>query len=79
MDSKIANIVESNEGQCIHLPEGFRIEALAVSIRRDGDSVILEPIKPATWPEGFFERIRIDDPAFGRPDQGKMPPAPVLD
>jgi hypothetical protein len=32
----------------------------------------------SAWPEGFFENIRIDDPTFKRPDQGPMPPAPVL-
>ena len=26
--------------------------------------------KPTHWPEGFVEAIRIDDPAFVRPDQG---------
>ena len=79
MAGNIAKIVETSEGQCIQLPAGFRIDARTVAIRRDGDAVILEAIKPATWPEGFFEKIRIDDPAFERPDQGKMPPAPELD
>ena len=51
---------------------------------RRGDKVeaivlILEPLKPTAWPEHFFENIRIDDPAFARPDQGLTPPAPVLD
>ena len=32
----------------------------------------------AGWPEGFFDKIHIDDPTFKRPDQGPMPPAPVL-
>jgi hypothetical protein len=31
------------------------------------------------WPEGFIDKIRIDDPTFKRPDQGEMPPPPVLD
>ena len=32
----------------------------------------------STWPREFFEDIRIDDPAFSRPDQGTMPPLPSL-
>jgi hypothetical protein len=50
-----------------------------VSIRREGDAVILEPVKPAHWPEHFFEDIHIDDPGFARPPQGAIPPVPLLD
>jgi len=31
------------------------------------------------WPEGFFDEIRIDDPAFVRPAQGQAPPIAALD
>ncbi len=31
------------------------------------------------WPEGFFEEIRIDDPAFVRPPQGTAPAIQPLD
>ena len=64
-------IVETPEGPAVLMPEGFRFEETTVIIHRDGDAVILEPIIPATWPEGFFEKIRIDDPKFVRPDKGK--------
>ena len=76
---KTAEIVETNQGQAVRLPDEFRFHARTVSIRRDGEAVILEPVKPAAWPEGFFEAIRIDDPAFSRPDQGVTPPVPSLD
>jgi hypothetical protein len=33
----------------------------------------------ATWPEGFFESIRIEDPAFARQPQGRAPSIPPLD
>ncbi len=72
-------IVDTPEGPAVLLPEGFRFEGSTVTILRDGDAVILEPIPPAAWPEGFFEKIRIDDPAFKRYPQGEMPPAPVFD
>jgi hypothetical protein len=33
----------------------LRIE---VSIRREGEAVILEPVRRREWPRGFFERLR---------------------
>lgn len=75
----IAEIVNANGTQAVKLPDGFHFQGETVSIRREGEAVILEPVKPATWPPGFFESIRIDDPAFARPDQGAVPRAPSLD
>lgn len=72
-------IVETNDGQTVRLPNDFRFSTDIVSIRREGEAVILEPVKSAAWPAGFFENIRIDDPAFVRPEQGPLPPAPCLD
>ena len=76
---KTVQIVETSQGQAVRLPNEFGFETLTVSIRRDGNAVILEPIKPANWPDRFFEVIRIDDPAFARPPQGSTPPAPLLE
>jgi len=73
-----AEIVDIGGTQAVKLPEGFRFDADTVSIRKEGEAVILEPVKPPTWPDGFFQSIRIDDPAFVRPDQGKAPPIPSL-
>lgn len=36
------------------------------------------PGTAAAWPPGFFEGIRVDDPAFARPAQGEAPPIPSL-
>ncbi len=71
-------IVDLGGAQAIRLPDDFRFSSGAVSIRREGDAVILEPVKAATWPEGFFDAIHIDDPRFARPDQGPLPPAPSI-
>jgi antitoxin VapB len=76
---KTADIIETGQGQAVRLPEEFRFAATTVSIRREGEAVILEPLKPTSWPAGFIENIRIDDPAFARPDPGAMPPSPRLD
>lgn len=73
-----AEILHSDGMQVVKLPDGFRFEGDTVSIRREGEAVILEPIKESTWPAGFFEAIRIDDTAFERPTQGVLPPAPHL-
>lgn len=75
---KTAEVIDLHGAQAIKLPEDFRFLGDSVWISRQGDAVILQPIKPATWPAGFFGDIRIDDPAFGRPDQGRVPPAPTL-
>ena len=58
----------------VRIPKELRFEGREVSIRRLGDGVLLVPVKATTWPEGFFESIRIDDVNFIRPDQGELPP-----
>ncbi len=74
-----AQIIEQLDGsQAVRLPEEFRFASATVSIRKDGQAVVLEPLKTATWPADFFEAIHITDPAFARPSQGEMPPAPML-
>jgi virulence-associated protein VagC len=69
----VAEIVRADGCQLVKLPEEFHLEGGTVSIRRQGEAIILEPIKPATWPPGVFDRIRIDEPASARPPQGQVP------
>lgn len=76
---KTAEIIDLHGAQVVKLPDEFRFDGPSVSIRKAGEAVILEPMKPAAWPPGFFDMIKIDDPAFARPDQGVTPPAPNLD
>jgi antitoxin VapB len=64
----------NGRSQAVRIPKELRFEGSEVSIRRLGDGVLLEPVKASTWPEGYFENIRIDDDAFGRPEQGALPP-----
>jgi virulence-associated protein VagC len=61
------------------LPIEFRLTADRVSIRRAGAAVVLEPFLAGNWPPEFFETIRIDDPAFERPQQGELRPVVGLD
>jgi len=74
-----AEICRHDGVQSVTLPDEFHFNVDKVSIRREGDAVILEPVRPAVWPAGFFDSIRIDDPNFVRPDQGQVPVAPSLD
>ena len=64
----------NGRSQAVRIPKELRFAGREVSIRRLGDGVFLSPVKAIAWPEGFFSRIRIDDPDFNRPDQGELPP-----
>ena len=68
-------VINSGEGQLVRVPEEFRFASSEVSIRREGNTVVLEPlfVRVSDWPVGFFKEIRIDDPAFDRPPQGELP------
>lgn len=72
-------IVSVDGHQAVRLPDEYRFDETTVAIRKEGDAVILEPVKSRDWPAGFFDAIRIDDPAFARPPQGETPPAPAID
>jgi virulence-associated protein VagC len=69
----IAEIVAIGDFQAVKLPKEVHFETDIVSVRREGDAVILEPVRSSGWPEGFFDAIRIDDPKFIRPAQGQAP------
>ena len=64
--------------QAVRLPKEFRVTGKRVSVRRLGDGLYLEPIKDAGWPKDYFRKIRIQDKAFTRPEQGKLPPVPAF-
>jgi virulence-associated protein VagC len=49
------------------MPKEFRFATRTVAIRREGDAVILEPIRARSWPAGFFASIKIADRGFRRP------------
>jgi hypothetical protein len=60
-----ATVSHDGEYQTVRLP--------TVGVRHEGESIVLEPLKPKAWPEGFFDSIHISDPAFVRPEQGQLP------
>jgi virulence-associated protein VagC len=76
---KTTEVISIGGRQAVTLPDEFRFTDATVSIRKEGKTVILEPLRAASWPAGFFEDIRIDDPAFARPPQGDTPAAPSFE
>jgi antitoxin VapB len=52
-----AKLFKNGRSQAVRLPKAFRIQGEEVSVRREGDAVILEPIKKRDWPKGFWVRV----------------------
>ena len=69
----------NGRSQAVRLPKELRLPGKEVGIRRLGAGVFVEPITETQWPEGYFESIRISDPAFDRLEQGVTPPAVDFD
>lgn len=76
---KVAKVFFTGRSQAVRIPREFRFSDREVSIRREGEAVILEPLRKGSWPRGFWRRIRIADSALRRPEQGVVPPRPGLD
>jgi virulence-associated protein VagC len=72
MIMETATVILEGDRQTVRLPKSVHLPE-NVFVRQDGESVVLEPAKRKTWPEGFFNSIRITDPAFERPEQGQLP------
>lgn len=73
-----AKVTIDGECQTVRLPKGIRLSGTVVTVRQEGEAVVLEPAKPATWPSGFFDKIHVADPSFARPAQGQLPPVKTL-
>jgi hypothetical protein len=51
-----AKLFRNGRSQAVRLPKEFRFDGEEVSIRREGESVILEPLRLRTWPKGYWRR-----------------------
>jgi antitoxin VapB len=69
-----AKLVWNGRSQAVRLPKAYRFEGREVSIRRDGDAVILEPVPHRGWPPGYFEYLRENAHLFA--DVEVPPPLP---
>ncbi len=61
-----AKIFKNGRSQAVRLPKEFRLKGTEVSIRKEGEKVILEPLEKNQWPEGFWD-IFTPDPDFQIP------------
>jgi antitoxin VapB len=66
-----AKVFQSGNSQAVRLPKDFRFPAGVeeVSIRRQGDRIILEPLEREEWPEEFWLAFGGMSPDFERPPQ----------
>ena len=51
-----AKLFRNGRSQAVRFPKEFRFEGDELSIRREGEAVILEPLRPRTWPKGYWRR-----------------------
>jgi antitoxin VapB len=68
----------NGRSQAVRLPKEFRMPGSEVLVRRDGDRIILEPVREEAvdangWPIGFFARLRADAVRCEVPDIEPMP------
>jgi virulence-associated protein VagC len=49
-----ARLFWNGRSQAVRLPREFRFEGDEVEIRREGEAVILEPVRKQQWPEGYW-------------------------
>lgn len=52
-----AKLFWNGRSQAVRLPKDFRFEGDEVSIRREGDAVVLEPIRKPDWRPGFWQWV----------------------
>ena len=76
---KTVELISIDGHQAVRLPDEFRFSDTTVTIRKEGDALILERVKAKTWPTDFSDAIHIDDTEFIRPSQGATPPSPSID
>jgi len=48
----ISTIFMIGRSQAVRFPKEFRLPGRLAKIRRWGDGILLEPIKPSKWPKG---------------------------
>jgi antitoxin VapB len=59
----LAKLFQHGGSQAVRLPKAFRFEGTEVSVRRDGEAVILEPVKRRSSPptreemDAFWARV----------------------
>lgn len=70
MKRKTASVFWTGRSQAVRLPKEFRVKGDTVLVRREGNSIILEPTQE--WPEGWVESFAGVPDDFSRPAQGEV-------
>jgi antitoxin VapB len=68
--AETAKLFRNGRSQAVRLPKEFRFEGDEVSIRREGERVVLEPVKRREWPEGYWR-------SWGRATRDLEAPEPL--
>ena len=72
-----AKIFMTGRSQAVRLPKAFRMPGTEVRVTRDGDKIVLEPIKPTFDVEAWHAKLMAlggaDFLPEGRPEQPPMP------
>ncbi len=78
MGAERAKLFKHGGSQAVRLPKDFRFEGSEVTIRRDGNAVILEPVKAPTREDiqALWARI---DALRGDEQLERLPQPPVED
>ena len=74
-----AKIFWSGNSQAVRLPREFRFarDTEEVSIRREGERIILEPVQVEEWPEEFWQAFGAVPEDFERPPQNRQKREPL--
>lgn len=77
--SKTAKLFWSGRSQAVRLPKEFRMDGKVVRIRKQGSSVVLEPVATDwAWLDAIEGKFSMDFPVEGRKQQIHQV-RPVLD
>jgi antitoxin VapB len=53
-----AKLFRNGRSQAVRLPKEFRVPGDEVTLRRDGDRVVMEPVRKRAWPRGYWARLQ---------------------
>ncbi len=56
-DGRRAKLFWNGRSQAVRLPKEFRFDGDEVEIRKEGEAVILEPVKKQAWPKGYWRWV----------------------
>ena len=78
-----AKLFMTGRSQAVRLPKAFRMPGSEVRISRDGDRIVLEPLRPPFDVEAWRADLRAlgaaDFLPEGRPEQPPMPDGSEID